>query len=530
MILNTCFRKLVSYVIPYYGILYGFSYITVATVDPNGNRITDRVPQLVVTGQGKLGEPELDNQNKVWLASYIADRKPGTAVVSVLIDNTIKANTSIVLSRPDPNKVLNIADAFVSQVKLEAKPTKLPASLKATAKVTIALYNPEQNLVKGEIVNLTVDKGTIETPAKDNGDGTYTAIYTAGNVVGEAKITAATKNGKFATTIITLLETKVELSLEKNSLPASSLSTTNITITVRDSNGKLVKGETVSLKAEKGTLQTAVENSNGTYTAKYVAGNVAGEDKITVTTSAGKEASVNITLVELALSPEESTMEVVGKASVATGEVASVLVTLQRNDGLPVTGREVILQVEPADNLKLYPTAVTDQEGKASFKFTSSQPGVRMITASVGEVKLDATVAVIFSGGAVETISITAGIDPNRIKWEKDSAEMVLIPAGSFEMGDHHDNREMALPVHTVTLNAFYMDTTEVTAGQFKQFLDESGWWSNYSSWEKLINRNSPQNDHPAIHISWNDAKALRSGQASDSQQRLSGNTLHEEG
>ena len=26
MILNTCFRKLVSYVIPYYGILYGFSY------------------------------------------------------------------------------------------------------------------------------------------------------------------------------------------------------------------------------------------------------------------------------------------------------------------------------------------------------------------------------------------------------------------------------------------------------------------------------------------------------------------------
>ncbi|MDP7281867.1 MAG: hypothetical protein QGG39_18550, partial [Candidatus Poribacteria bacterium] len=25
---------------------------------------------------------------------------------------------------------------------------------------------------------------------------------------------------------------------------------------------------------------------------------------------------------------------------------------------------------------------------------------------------------------------------PNRIKWEKDGAEMVLIPAGSFEMGD----------------------------------------------------------------------------------------------
>ena len=80
--------------------------ITVATADPNGNRITDRAPQLVVTGQGKLGEPELDNQNKVWLTSYIADRKPGTAVISVLIDNTIKASASIVLSQPDPNSQL----------------------------------------------------------------------------------------------------------------------------------------------------------------------------------------------------------------------------------------------------------------------------------------------------------------------------------------------------------------------------------------------------------------------------------------
>ena len=80
--------------------------ITVATADPNGNRITDRAPQLVVTGQGKLGEPELDNQNKVWLASYIADRKPGIAVISVLIDNTIKASASIVLSQPDPNSQL----------------------------------------------------------------------------------------------------------------------------------------------------------------------------------------------------------------------------------------------------------------------------------------------------------------------------------------------------------------------------------------------------------------------------------------
>ena len=44
------------------------------------------------------------------------------------------------------------------------------------------------------------------------------------------------------------------------------------------------------------------------------------------------------------------------------------------------------------------------------------------------------------------------------IVWKKDGKEMVLIPAGSFEMGDHFDEgRDDELPVHTVQLDAFYI-------------------------------------------------------------------------
>ena len=70
----------------------------------------------------------------------------------------------------------------------------------------------------------------------DNGDGTYTAIYTAGKAAGEAKISVITSNGKFATAAITLLDTKVELSAERTELPATFLSTTNIILGVTDSN------------------------------------------------------------------------------------------------------------------------------------------------------------------------------------------------------------------------------------------------------------------------------------------------------
>ena len=109
-------------------------------------------------------------------------------------------------------KVLDLADTSVTTVRVSVKPDKVLAGVKTAAEVTVALYNPEKNLVKGDTVNLTADKGTIQTPAKDNGDGTYAAaIYTAGKVAGEAKISAVTAAGKFGTATITLLDTKVKL-------------------------------------------------------------------------------------------------------------------------------------------------------------------------------------------------------------------------------------------------------------------------------------------------------------------------------
>ena len=88
-------------------------------------------------------------------------------------------------------------------------------------------------------------------------------------------------------------------------------------------------------------------------------------------------------------SASKSSLELAGSASLQTGEIASVLVTLKTADGSLVTGHEVTLVVDPADNLKLIPTVGINREGEASFRFNSSQSGIRMVTASV---------AVIFSG------------------------------------------------------------------------------------------------------------------------------------
>ena len=54
-------------------------------------------------------------------------------------------------------------------------------------------------------------------------------------------------------------------------------------------------------------------------------------------------------------------------------------------------------------------------------------------------------------------------IEPStEIVSEVDGATMVLIPAGTFQMGSVIGDSDEQ-PVHSVSLNAFYMDTHEVT-------------------------------------------------------------------
>jgi len=96
-----------------------------------------------------------------------------------------------------------------------------------------------------------------------------------------------------------------------------------------------------------------------------------------------------------------------------------------------------------------------------------------------------------------------------RIIWEADGAKMALIPAGSFEMGDSKDEPEVWMkwsrPVHTVELDTFYMDVHEVTVGQFRKFVEESGYV--YNLWDDVAVF-SPTGKHPMIWVTWDDATA----------------------
>lgn len=94
-------------------------------------------------------------------------------------------------------------------------------------------------------------------------------------------------------------------------------------------------------------------------------------------------------------------------------------------------------------------------------------------------------------------------VPPTEIVSPIDGAPMVLIPAGTFLMGsDTGDSDEQ--PVHTVSLDAFYMDAYEVTNARYRAFVEATGYpepplWHNPRF-------NAP--DFPVVRVTWRDAVA----------------------
>ena len=97
-------------------------------------------------------------------------------------------------------------------------------------------------------------------------------------------------------------------------------------------------------------------------------------------------------------------------------------------------------------------------------------------------------------------------------------ANMALIPEGRFQMGSRNGDFDEK-PVHTVYVDAFYIDKYEVTNAQYKQFVDANPEWrkqriprayhngSYLSDWN-LNDYPIGKGEHPVTYVSWYAAMA----------------------
>jgi formylglycine-generating enzyme required for sulfatase activity len=87
---------------------------------------------------------------------------------------------------------------------------------------------------------------------------------------------------------------------------------------------------------------------------------------------------------------------------------------------------------------------------------------------------------------------------------------MVLIPAGTFQMGSNsgHDDEQ---PVHSVTLDSYYMDVYEVTNAMYAQCVSDGACSPPFgagSSIRESYYEVSSYDNYPVITVDWNQAMA----------------------
>ncbi|MCJ7513055.1 MAG: formylglycine-generating enzyme family protein [Anaerolineales bacterium] len=115
---------------------------------------------------------------------------------------------------------------------------------------------------------------------------------------------------------------------------------------------------------------------------------------------------------------------------------------------------------------------------------------------------------------------------------ETDGMTLVYVPSGDFTMGSDSSSYANERPVHTVFLDAYWIDQTEVTNDMFGAFVAQTGYQadaenagSSYgydpntgktertqgAGWQHPLGPDSGLSDlaeHPVVHVSWNDARA----------------------
>lgn len=125
-----------------------------------------------------------------------------------------------------------------------------------------------------------------------------------------------------------------------------------------------------------------------------------------------------------------------------------------------------------------------------------------------------------FKPDALESVADDATVPVTDGSVERVAPEaMALIPAGEFQMGSGDVRRyKDEQPVHTVYVEAFYMDVYEVTNAQYKKFIDANPQWQRDRMKRRFHNGNylkdwdgnnysEGKGDHP-VKVSWYAAMA----------------------
>ncbi|WP_413287623.1 invasin domain 3-containing protein [Bdellovibrio sp. HCB337] len=244
--------------------------------------------------------------------------------------------------------------------------------------------------------------GTIGSTT-DNGDGTYSAIFT-GTVAGTATTIGASINGSAVTSTLPTITVNAGPASLSQSLVSVSAGTVNsgsgitVTLQAKDASGNNLSagGLTVAFGktggVSSGTFSAVTDNGNGTYTATFT-GTTAGS-ATTMTASIGGSAVTStlptVTVIPGAYSLALSTVTLSG-STVASGSTVTATLTARdaNNNNLTSGGLTVAFNRAGGTSNGTFGSVTDNGDGTYSVVFTGTTAGsATSIGATIGGAAL----------------------------------------------------------------------------------------------------------------------------------------------
>ncbi len=172
------------------------------------------------------------------------------------------------------------------------------------------------------------------------------------------------------------------------------------------------------------------------------------------------------------------------------------------------TGDEDVVEPGPVKFRYARPEngSTLDPNGSVTVYFTATPEN---LTVEPGTVDVDQNRGIItgpFSLGDIITIRLTWTDGTQTLEYTVVPEGMVMVSGGEFQMGsDSVEAAKDEKPVHTVFVATFFMDTHEVTVGEYKQFVEATG--HREPEWGEIAPY-APTDQHPIVLVSWHDAMA----------------------
>ncbi|HEX6810987.1 MAG TPA: Ig-like domain-containing protein [Planctomycetota bacterium] len=397
------------------------STITVTVRDVNGNPVGGQAVQLASTGSNNtLVQPGVTNATGVAtgsVASTRAETKTITATINPGASQVVSAQQPTVVFVGDPNNVSALLTTAA------ASPTAgVVADGVVTSTVTVTVRDVNGNPVAGLGVALTStgSNNTLVQPGVTDASGVATGSLAS--IKAETKTITATVNSGAGPVVAEQQPTVVFVGDPDNisaglstavaspasNVDADGVTTSTITVTVRDINGNPVGSQTVLLSSSGSSntlVQPGATDGNGV-AAGTIATMTAETKLITATVNPGAGQVViaqqpTVAFVPPVVSALLSTVVVSPAFGLAAdgAATATISITVRSTNNVLLSGRSLLLAATGAGNTLVQP-GTTNGGGAATGSIRSTVGETKTLTVTadpgVGQVVLAARPTVSF--------------------------------------------------------------------------------------------------------------------------------------